>query len=624
MNIFIKTLFFFITFLFVLPQNLYSFEDKNAKEILVINSYHRGFKWSDEVISGIEKVIYEQLDTNINILYMDSKRVNTQEYYKELLELYKVQLKYQKYDLVIVLDTFAYDFIVKNYYKLFTNEPLLFSGLERFSHAEIDKYNLSNKTFGVLENRLINESIPDIIKIMPKLKKLYIINDNSLNGNDSLPFINSAIEKIKDKLEVEVIRDSTIDKLNSKFSKYNINEAILFIRFYNDEFGNYHNYNKIAQMINEIQIPIFVTDTLFIGKGAIGGNLVLIDKLGELTGQIALDIINKKIQAPYTITADKYEAIFDKEKTDYFKINPKNAFDKFTLINIPLSFFDKYREFINFIFITSPFLFLLILILFYNVLKRIKSEKKLIESEFEKNKHKQFVIRQSKLVEIGEVFSSIAHQWKNPLVEISTIVQEFAFFNANSNDEKSKKFVNDIMIQVQYMTDTINDFHKFIMPSNEKIAFNIEKSIKSVMKIIDHTVKYNYIDVEIVKEKFTNTMVYGYKNEFMQIVLNIINNAKDQIVEERERKNIKRGLITFHMYNNKNKDVVLEISDNGGGVKEWIKDRLFDAYFTTKNNGHGIGLYMAKIIIEDKMQGKLDVFNKDNGLCFRITLRRIS
>ncbi|MDR1007465.1 MAG: sensor histidine kinase [Campylobacteraceae bacterium] len=588
------------------------------KQVLVINSYHRGFQWSDDVIKGLESVLSQHIDITINILYMDSKRINSQEYYEKLLELYKLQLQNRKYDLIVVIDKFAYDFILQYYHELFTNEPILFSGLERNSLEEIKESKLEDKIFGVYERRAIGEIIVMISKMIPNLKKLYIINDQSENGDDTNPFILEAIKNNEKDIDIEYIRASTLDEIEERFSSYKNDEAIFYVRFYNDKYGNFYRNNQIATTLEKLKLPVFVTDTLFMGKGALGGKLVLIDELGQETGKVAIDILEGKLKPLFTTTLEKYSFQFDLNKLKEFNLQPSLAVKDYTIINMPQTFFDKYREFINFVFIISPLLVFLILGLLHNIYMRVKNEKKLRLAELEKNKHRQFVIQQSKLAEIGEVFSSIAHQWKNPLVEIATIAQEHAF----KERDKNSQFVKDIMVQIRYMTDTISDFQKFISPSAVKVSFNVEEAIKSMMKIINHTIKYNYIDIIINKNKAEWLTVYGYKNEFMQILLNIVNNAKDQITELRSKRAIKRGQIEFFIYNKKEL-VVIEISDNAGGIRDDIFPHIFDAYYTTKKNGHGIGLYMSKLIIENKMGGKIEAFNKKDGACFKISLEAV-
>jgi len=706
------------------------------KKVLIINSYHRGFQWSDDVITGIEEALYNaKVDTNF--LYMDSKRISSPQYYKELKDLYKLQLKNQKYDLILAIDKFAYEFSVQNYKDLFTNESLLFTGIEQFSLDYVKKYNLADKVSGLLEKREIQGNIEIIYKMMPNIKKLYIINDKSANGDDSEPFVREAIKQIENKFEVEYIRQSTLNELKKKFSNFKKNEAVFFIRFYNNKDGYLYKNVEIASMINSSAIPVFVTDTLFIGKGALGGKLVRIKELGLNTGEKVLSILNGALKTPYIEQDKNYEYIFDHEKAKNFGLNPKKLGKTFSYVNEPISFFDKYQEFINFVFVISPFLLFLIFGLIHNLYLRIKSSKllkermefdkvlldaiqspivwqdkdgKIVDSNakfcdlmglpcpkakgktlqdyiekrdasslvdamsglitntqerneitlkdqnnkdhiylinqtnyseniykssgtvtvftditkersalLEKIKHQEFIIQQSKLAEIGEIFSSIAHQWKSPLVEIATLAQEQLYSSEGEIDEKNSFYVNETMLQVRYMTETINDFQEFIMPSNQKTVFDIDEAVHKMMDIIRHNMKYNYIDVNITVKPNTSLMVSGYRNELMQTLLNIVNNAKDAIVKEKAQRKIERGLIEINI-SNVEQFVQIEIEDNGGGIpNEHIKN-IFKPYFTTKKDGHGIGLYMAKLIIENKMGGVVSSSNTKKGAKFSIRL----
>ena len=614
-----KLALFLMVFVFFLSPSLFAHD----KKILIINSYHKGFQWSDDILAGMEDVFYNHPEITTNILYMDSKRVSSEEYYAKLRELYKLQLQNQKYDLIVAVDKFAYDFLIKYYHELFTDETILFTGLEQFNPEDIQKEGLDDRIYGILEKRAIPETIPMISHMIPNLKKLYIINDASANGDDSEPFIRQAMEEHNDKFEIEYIRKSTIDELNERFAVPNKDEAVFFIRFYNDKYGNLYKNSQIATMINKSALPVFVTDTLFIGKGALGGKLVPIQEVGVATGKMVIDVLDKKIPPLHVETFIEYHYQFDVQKIKQFEAYPNASLKEYELVNAPLTFFDKHRKFIDAVFLISPFLVFLILGLIHNIYMRIRSEKELKAIELQKNKHQQFIIQQSKLAEIGEIFSSIAHQWKNPLVEIATITQEHFYSTEDSINEQNNQYVHDIMVQVRYMTDTINDFQKFIMPSTQKTVFDVSEAIETMMKIINHNIKYNYIDVTIDVSNATNLMVSGYKNEFMQTLLNVVNNAKEQIKEARENKLIKRGSIFIQIYNY-SKKVIIDIKDNGGGIPIDKMPNIFDAYYTTKEQGHGIGLYMSKLIIEDKMGGKIRASNTNEGACFTITLGNVT
>lgn len=595
-----------LTLLFIFN---YSFANnlETKSQILIINSYHKGFQWSDELISGVEKSLGDKNNVETTVLYMDSKRIASPEYYEKLKDLYKLQLEKRKYDLVLLVDKFAYEFALKNYKDLFTNERLVFSGIEQFDASLVEKYGLTGKISGILEKRAISDTIDIINRMMPKLKKLHIINDFSVNGDDTDLFIQNAINKIGNKFETDYIRYSTIEELKGKFSTYKEDEAIFFVRFYNNKDKELHQNYEIAQMINSFELPTFSTDSLFIKKGSLGGKLLQIENLGKNTGSLLLKLLKDENAQPIIETYASYSYIFDYEKVKKFNLNPESLKKTINYVNTPESFFDKNRDFVNIIFIFSPLSLLLIIILVYNLQLQIKNAK-----------NQEFLIQQSKLAEIGEIISSIAHQWKEPLIEISTLVQEYIFSNKRTKDE-DEKYVKNIMSQIYYMTDTINDFQNFIKPSTQKTSFNIKDAIVKMMNIIEHNMKYNYIDININIEDKTKLIISGYHNELMQSLLNIVNNAKDSILKKRESDKKFKGKIDINILNYLNY-AQIEISDNGGGIDEKDTKKIFDPYYTTKNKGHGIGLYMTKVIIEDKMGGSISVINKTNGANFIIRL----
>lgn len=723
----------FTLFIFFFTTCLSANESKN---VLIINSYHKGFVWSDKIIEGIEKIFYEA-NINSNVLYMDSLNISSPTYFEKQTELYRVRFNQNHYDLIIVLDSFAYDFILDNYAYLKENQAIFFVGIEKFSQKKVNTLDVQKNISGIIEKRDISETVKIIPKLFPKIKKLYIINEKSKNGDETDSFIKESILEIKSKYKVEYIREMPFEEMKNKFSVYKEDEIILFIRYYKDPLGKKINNKEISAFMASAKLPIFITDTLFIGSGALGGKLINIDTLGIRTGQKVIEILNKEELTPYISVNTSYNYIFDYAKVKKFKIRPLDLHKPFSYVNSSLAFFENNRSFIDMVFIFSPFLFFLILALIHNLVLRIKNSKLLeqrilfgkvlldaikspilwhnddglivdLNSKFvellemrssklhkeklkhyihendakrlinllvntlpkdlnnkeitlinkeekelkylvnqtpyidnifntsgsvtvltdvtkerealkEKSKQQEFIIQQSKLAEIGEIFSSIAHQWKSPLVEIATIAQEQFYSLSENMEEKDSQYVNDIMVQVKYMTNTVDDFQSFIMPSVKETTFNIKEAVEKMMNIINHNIKYNYIDLEIEVEKNANLIVLGYKNELMQTLLNVVNNAKQAIVIQRKNKNSKQDKIKISI-KNIGKYILIEIEDNGGGIPEKYLKKVFDPYFTTKKDGHGIGLYMAKLIIEDKMNGKIYMENTKVGAKMSIKL----
>ena len=239
----------------------------------------------------------------------------------------------------------------------------------------------------------------------------------------------------------------------------------------------------------------------------------------------------------------------------------------------------------------------------------------------ERVQQKQFLIQQSKLAEMGDMIAAIAHQWNEPLVELSALVQDIqtSYLLNELKDGEVNDFVNDSMIQIKYMSKTLSDFRNFLKPSTKKKLFSISKALNEINEIIGKQVFYSNIEMTFnYKNENEELLVYGYENEFKQVLLNLINNAKNKIVEKnidfRKKAQIKINIERSAYYN------IIEIIDDGGAIDEKIINSIFDPYFTTKETGTGFGLYMAKVIIEDKMRGIITVKNVNDTVVFTIKL----
>ena len=222
---------------------------------------------------------------------------------------------------------------------------------------------------------------------------------------------------------------------------------------------------------------------------------------------------------------------------------------------------------------------------------------------------------------MGDMIAAIAHQWNEPLVELSALVQDIqtSYLLNDLKDNDVKDFVNDSMIQIKYMSKTLNDFRNFLKPSTKKNLFSVSKALNEINEIIGKQIFYSNIQMNFnYKNKNEELLIYGYENEFKQVLLNIINNAKNKIVEKNLPLN-KKGSIDINIDKCINYNTI-EIIDDAGEIDEKIINSIFEPYFTTKEDGMGLGLYMAKIIIEDKMRGIINVRNDENRVIFTIKL----
>jgi len=248
-----------------------------------------------------------------------------------------------------------------------------------------------------------------------------------------------------------------------------------------------------------------------------------------------------------------------------------------------------------------------------------------VEEEVKANKQKeQILFEQSKMAAMGEMIGNIAHQWRQPLSVISTLAStaqmkhEMGIFD----DKEFIKSMDKIVDSTNFLSNTIDDFRNFFKKDKQKISFTMQELLDINLKLLEASFKNSGI---IIEQQINNISILGYKNEMVQAMLNILNNAKDVLKEQSlETKII---LISNHIENNTLK---ITIQDNGGGIKKEVIHRIFEPYFTTKHKsqGTGIGLYMTREIIVQHMNGDISVSNEEfiynnqkyTGAKFTITL----
>ncbi len=227
----------------------------------------------------------------------------------------------------------------------------------------------------------------------------------------------------------------------------------------------------------------------------------------------------------------------------------------------------------------------------------------------------QMLILQDRLVVMGEMINNIAHQWRQPLNTLGLVVQLVPTYYGSA--EFSREFLEEntekAMELIQHMSQTIDDFRDFFKAGKEKVAFSVNQAIARSLSFIEQSFTDHKIGIAHHPEG--DPLINGYPNEYAQVLLNILMNARDALDENI----VDDALITIHSFAEGDRSVVT-ITDNAGGIADEIIDRLFDPYFTTKgpDKGTGIGLFMSKTIIEKNMGGRLSVRNTGRGAEFRI------
>ncbi len=248
--------------------------------------------------------------------------------------------------------------------------------------------------------------------------------------------------------------------------------------------------------------------------------------------------------------------------------------------------------------------------LYITIARDLREIKKLEE---ENKKQENLLQHQSKLASMGEMIGAIAHQWRQPLNELSIRMQKIkiVYKNEQITPEYIEEFVEKNKQTILFMSKTIDDFRNFFRIDKTKSEFDVKSAVESVINMQSAQLDDNNITLQLDLHPCS---FLGHKSEFQQVVLNIINNAKDALVD----KMIDNPTIIIKLNNN-----ILSIEDNAGGIPEELINKIFEPYFTTKDQGEGtgLGLYMSKIIIENNMHSQLLVENGLRGAIFTIKLK---
>lgn len=228
----------------------------------------------------------------------------------------------------------------------------------------------------------------------------------------------------------------------------------------------------------------------------------------------------------------------------------------------------------------------------------------------------ELLIKQSKMAIMGEMFENVTHQWKQPLsvITLATDTINMTYDLGELDESKLKVNLSSIKNSTRHLANTIDDFRDFLKEDIKKQYFDVKESVEKTLKLLN--AKFINKEISIDDSDLKNIEIYGLKNDLTHILMNLFNNAKDALA------NIPANRVIKVISNNVDGKLILKIKDNGGGIDDDIKDKIFEKYFTTKDKdkGTGIGLYMTKTLIEDHLGGSIKAYNEDGGACFELTI----
>lgn len=571
------------------------------KHVLILNSYHEGLSWSDDLVGAIKN----ELNTNnrsiqLYIEYMDTKRFYSSQLLNDLFLQYKHKYSGLKLDLIICTDDNAYNFIIKYKNKIFGDIPCLFCGLNVV-------FTPPKGYSGVFETTNLNKTIDLIKKFHPDVKKLTVVSDWSKTGIISTDNFKQSIQLRNDSITYQFIKPNSLQELKEKLSNLKTGDVVFYLLYNKDIKGNYYSYQEGFNLTTDkCKVPIYCIRNFYINAGAIGGILTTGEMQGKLVAQMANRLLHgTPINRIKTQTAPQ-QLILDYKQLKRFGISDKQLPSDAHIVNLPYKFIREHKELV--ILIITVFLLLIIAIVFLAIIIHMRN----LRIQRDRAHMKEMKINQTTLENAKEkaeesnrlksaFLANMSHEIRTPMNAIMGFTQLLTEPNREQKDVL--RYINIIQKNTQYLLQLINDILDI-----SKIETNQLKIVKTECELspILNALLENYqtflretesnitLHLTIGKDQHGIT-IQTDSNRLRQILTNLLENAI---------KFTPKGSIQFG-YQHKSNHILFFVRDTGIGIPTHKREIIFDRFrqaepdaHTRQYGGTGLGLTISKSLVK--------------------------
>ncbi len=618
----LRNLLFIIGFILVATLSAHS---ADKKHVLVVNSYHKGLKWSDDIVQGINDGLKKSaFDIEVYTEFIDSKRfLDTKVYHECLYNLFQTKYKNIKLDVIIVSDDNALTFILEHRDSVFGKVPTVFCGIN-------NPHNYPESYTGVLENIEYVDNFKLIKDLHPDYSKIYFIVDNTTTGKIIFDRAHRLGLSTHHDFRYEFLRDYTFNELYSRVSELDENAVVFLTVFTKDRNGMYCSYNElILNLMKSTKVPVYGAWDFYLDRGIVGGKLIKGFEQGFLAAKMANRILNGEKIQQIDIEISRAEYIFDYHALKKYQIARRRLPERSKVINRPFGFIFENRQQTLFWGIIFILLVTAIIILLTYIIYR---KKKIIEirrynKSIELNNEKLQLAKQ-KAEESDRLKSAflatMSHELRTPMNGIIGFSKLIIDSN-NLSPEIQKKYLNIIHKSGYILLNLVNDIIDLskIEAMQLKLnytSFDLNELIEELRSFfISEKDSVGKNELEIIAEKdnsLEKLIIYSDSNRVRQVLYNLLQNAL---------KFTEKGYIKFG-YSIENEDILFFVKDSGIGMADLDKEIIFERFrqvddkTTRRYGGSGIGLTVSKGIVEN-LKGKIWVESKKgSGSSFYFTV----
>lgn len=359
-------------------------QEDGMKQVLILNSYHQGFKWTREETEGAVSVLLDNKEyISVHVEYMDWKNYPTQENLDFLYEYYTYKYQKKKIDLVLTTDDIALDFALKHRNELFSGAPVVFAGVNREGVNTITQ-GYSNFT-GILEPVIPDDAIELALQTNPSLEAIYLVYDNTESAQSTARLAVESIRNVNDGIEIIHLNNRTYTEILEQLKTVKSNSIVYILSHYADREGNTMEFDEFCERASSVcPVPVFHLYDFTVGRGSIGGSMLSGRLQGENAARVALRILNGEKADDIPISQDNtIRRIYDYKELKAHNIPINRIPPDSEVINLPFSFFQTYRREVTVASLVFILLVAFITLLIIYILHQKRTEKTLKENQEE-------------------------------------------------------------------------------------------------------------------------------------------------------------------------------------------------------------------------------------------------
>lgn len=577
--------------------------------ILLLNSYHDGYAWSNDTKQGILDVLDEQLDAyQLRVEHMDTKHAHSDEYMAQLLALYQTKFQADEFDMIISADDNALTFLLKYRDVIFDDTPVIFCGVNTLATHDFSD---AEKFYGVVEKHSIAETTEVILKLNPNLKHVYLVVDDSITGRATKQDARADMAYLEDRVTLHIFDDMSFDEIMQTVSMLDPADSVVLQSFYVvDKDGTTYTLEETAErLIQDSSVPVFGIFSFAFGQGSVGGKFVE----GYTQGQRAANMLIEYLNTQH-IKGDKYvvDESFNRYHFDYKmiqaygydpKVLPKNSI----IINQPVSFFEEHARVlavsIGIFFLLMAYVCLLKREICLQSSRMVTTQTQLIESE--------------KMASLGRMVAGVAHEVNTPIgigvslasfLRLETDKMLDKLLHHQMTGEDLKKYMgqvgesSDAMLStMERASELVSNFKQVAVDQmvDEKRAINLQTYIEDIVSSLKSELKHKEIKIDIHSQEKIITKCHT--GAIYQIMLNLIMNSLKHGFEDLDYGHITIQL-TLH-----DDEVQVKYRDDGIGIPQKALNDIFDPFYTTKrgDGGSGLGLNIVHDLVTERLSGSI-------------------